>query len=82
MPRHMPGVAALGPKIFVCGGTDENWVASGVVEVLDTVAGRWERLPDLLVPRVQPAVAQLGDCLVVAGGRNSNKTELMSVEVR
>jgi len=79
-PRHLPGVGALGAKIYVCGGTDDSWTAHATVEALDTITGLWQTLPDLLVPRVQPAVVGCGDKLFVLGGRNSNKVELMSAE--
>merc|ERR1719481_52306 len=76
----MPGVGSMGCHIYVCGGTDDSWSAFSTVEALNTDTGLWQRIPDMLVPRVQPAVVACGGKLYVIGGRNSNKVELMSVE--
>ena len=50
-PRHLPGVGYMGNKIYVVGGTDDNWQAFATVEMYNTETGEWRRLPDMDVPR-------------------------------
>ena len=51
-PRHVPGIGALGSKIYVCGGTNDDWTeAFSTVEMLDTESEEWIRLPDMIVAR-------------------------------
>jgi N-acetylneuraminic acid mutarotase len=71
-PRLEPGVAALGQRIVVVGGIDQN-VAQGVritpeILTLDLLTERWSRLPDAPVAWTHANVAGASATLYLLGG--------------
>ena len=49
--RHGCAAAAIGPRLFVVGGSDENLQRLPTVECFDTTECLWLRLPDMPTPR-------------------------------
>ncbi len=60
--------AAVGARIYVVGGFARNGATLGVVEVLDTATGRWERGRDVPVPVNHAMAATAGGTVYVFGG--------------
>jgi N-acetylneuraminic acid mutarotase len=65
--------AAIGTKIYLFGGLDADTEASDFAMVLDTVSGRWSRLPPLPHARHAHDVDVLGGRLYVMGGETGGR---------
>jgi hypothetical protein len=66
--RTSPAAAAVGRKLMVAGGWDNN-ITLSVLEVLDLDAMKWKKLADMPTPRSGGAGSALeGAALIVAGG--------------
>jgi len=90
-PRTFSGMAALGTKIFVCGGMtmqkgdekDVQWNTS-TVEYFDTSKSppKWEGTTSMNSPRLGPAVVAFGGKHIIAlGGVDGDGTALNTVEI-
>src|SRR6266550_2729086 len=66
--RTEVAAAAVGARIYVVGGFARNGATLGVVEVLDTATGRWERGRDVPVPVNHAMAATAGGTVYVFGG--------------
>src|SRR6266550_7980112 len=72
--RTEVAAAAVGARIYVVGGFARNGATLGVVEVLDTATGRWERGRDVPVPVNHAMAATAGGTVYVFGGYRADGT--------
>jgi hypothetical protein len=64
--------AAIGHKVYLFGGLDEDFKPSDFAAVLDTTTGRWTELPPLPHARYSHDVAEVGGKIYVIGGDGKN----------
>lgn len=77
MPVIQAGAAAIGNKIYVVGGFDDNsdkYVSA--LQIFDTTTGIWTRGRNLPQALSQPSVVSVSNKLWVIGGRDPNNTGL------
>jgi Kelch motif/Galactose oxidase, central domain len=72
--------AAVGDRIYLFGGFDEDFHPSDFSAVLDTSTGRWKDLPPLPHARYSHDVAEVGGKIYVIGG-DGNKPSVSAVDV-
>ena len=73
------GVFLFG-KVFVCGGSNEKFEATGKCYILDATKKNWLRMPPLRVPRIAPCLVIFHDC-VLAIGKKANHRHQPSVHL-
>lgn len=67
-PRLEPGVAALGTRLVIADGFDQNLTIVRAVNVLDTGTGAWSTLPDAPVAWTHVDLAAANGSLYLLGG--------------
>lgn len=67
-PHVFAGAAAVGERIYVIGGADEQGAPAATSGVLDTTTGAWLELPPMPTPRSRLAVVALNGDLYAIGG--------------
>ena len=67
-PRLEPGVTALGDKLAMVDGFDDQLAIVSEVDLLDPVAGTWSRLTDAPVAWTHLDAASVGGALYLLGG--------------
>lgn len=68
--KHCFAHIALSGRIFVIGGTNENWEAVSTVETYDPLTNEWETMAPLLQERQSSAVCASKGYIYALGGRN------------
>jgi N-acetylneuraminic acid mutarotase len=82
-PRFYVGVAAVGKKVFVVGGTSQTVPTAPLeVDAYDTVTGTWERIEALPERFQMPNVAGVGGKLFVLGAVDVTTTMAYDVATR
>lgn len=72
--------AAIGDKVYLFGGLDEDFNPSHFAAVLDTTTGKWTKLPPLPHARYSHDVAAVGGKIYVIGG-DGEKPSVSAVDV-
>lgn len=69
-PRHFPGAAALGCRLYVCGGVipHTDTPLSSVERIDPSIDAQWEALPAMSEPRASPACSTFAGKLLACGG--------------
>jgi N-acetylneuraminic acid mutarotase len=78
--RQEVGVAAVGGRIYVCGGFGAGGATVATVEVYDASAGTWTTLAPMPVALNHPAAAAHSGKVYVFGGDSPQRTENVTLE--
>merc|ERR1712228_1094057 len=72
-PRSYAASAGLGGCIYVCGGANDDYLASA--ERFDLGAGQWETIAQMSTRRFGSGASSLGHFLYIIGGCNEDDAE-------
>ena len=67
--RFRPGVAALDNKIYVTGGSDDDYESMSSVDCYDPDTNTWSQLPNMNIPRCGHGLVSLDGRIYAIGGK-------------